>query len=99
MKEKFIKKAEFLIALQNPLGSYKSEEPEDFLITKKPSYMPRSQSYEEEQKEDWKESMQTWQNNFYDFGKLKNTNEIIAAVKEAGTTSVLAILQSPIQKE
>ena len=43
--------------------------------------------------------MQVWHNKLYDFGKLKSPNEIAQQVKEAGTISVLAILQSPIQQE
>jgi hypothetical protein len=35
----------------------------------------------------------------YDFGSLKTTSEIEAAVQVAGTTSILALLQSPIQTE
>ena len=36
--------------------------------------------------------MQNWQNNLYNFGKLKNQNQIIQEVREAGTMSVLAML-------
>ena len=45
------------------------------------------------------ESIQTWQNNFYEFGILKNQQEMVQSVQAAGTASVLAILQAPIATE
>ena len=42
--------------------------------------------------------MQVWHNQLYDFGKIRSPNEAAQQVKEAGTISVLAMLQAPIQE-
>ena len=44
-------KAEFLVALQPPSGTYKVEEPEELEMMKKPSYMISKNMSEEESKQ------------------------------------------------
>jgi hypothetical protein len=55
--------------------------------------MPQS-SVESSQlgQDSWKQSMQVWHEELYDFGKLKSSTDAAKEVMEAGTTSVLACL-------
>ena len=89
------KKAEFLVKLEAPAVAFKQQSTDiDSKIYKKPSYMAdeTAPSHEEEKDVDWKQSMQVWHNQLYDFGKIRSPNEAAQQVKEAGTISVLAML-------
>ena len=80
---------------------FRSSEPEEFsaaaLRNRIPSYVQTSKV--EGKAEEWKQSVQIWHEEVYDFGKYKSPNETAQEVTEAGTTSVLACLQSPIQAD
>ena len=98
--KKIVSKAEFLIQLQIPQVLFKSTEFKDLEepgLLKKPSYIPKSKSTSESTStSDWKQSVKTWHDEIYDFGRLKTSQEIASQIKEASTESVLGLLQCTI---
>ena len=79
---------------------FKAKEPEDLdFIPKKPSYalnLPTSNMNLEKQ-ESWSQAVKTWNSGLEDTGKVKSPNELAREIREAGTTSVLAFIQMPIE--
>ena len=70
------------------------------MLTKKPSYAQDiSSKNDEDYDREWQAKVTEWRSDLQELGIFKHRNETLKQIKSAGTISVLAYLQSPIQLE